>query len=201
MDPLKAIFFILSFYVYGSIPFAFIFTYVLKREIIYEKGTGKVGVANTFMVGGLLAGFLTVLGDVSKVVLALIVSDLYFSNDFTISLALIFSAIIGTNFPVFLKGKGDMGTTMLIWTLAFLSPFSLILFFGTALFTFITTRDSYYTSVIVHSLVPVVLVIIERSVPFAIFGLLVAILFVSKYRRGRDEFEHFNVKERLRRIL
>jgi len=201
MDFLIVTFFISLSYMYGSIPFALIFTYVLKREIIYERGTGKVGVANTFMVGGLLAGFLTVLGDVSKVILALIVSSLYFNNDFTISLVLIFSAILGTNFSVFLKGKGDMGTTMLIWTLAFLSPFSLILFFGIATFVFTATRDSYYTSVIVHSSVPVVLILIERSIPFAIFGLLVAILFVSKYRRGRDEFEHFNVKERLRHIL
>ena len=201
MDFLIVTFYISLSYMYGSIPFALIFTYVLKREIIYERGTGKIGVANTFMVGGLLAGFLTVLGDVSKVILALIVSSLYFNNNFTISLVLIFSAILGTNFSVFLKGKGDMGTTMLIWTLAFLSPLSLVLFFGIATFAFITTRDSYYTSVIVHSSVPVVLILIERSIPFAIFGLLVAILFVSKYRRGRDEFEHFNVKERLRHIL
>lgn len=56
-------FFISLFCMYGSIPFAIISTYVLKREIICERGTRNVGVADAFMVGGLLVGFLTVLGD------------------------------------------------------------------------------------------------------------------------------------------
>ena len=39
MELLKVLLPIPLFYVYGSIPFSFIFTYVAKRDVIYEKGS------------------------------------------------------------------------------------------------------------------------------------------------------------------
>ncbi len=192
---------VLVFYVYGSVPFAFIFTYLLKGEIIYNKGTRNVGVANTFMIGGLPAGFLTVAGESSKAVFPLIITNFYFNGDLTTSLVLIFSAMLGTNFSIFLKGKGGMGTTILLWTLGILSPYSFLLFFAISILSFIAVKDSYRTSIIIHSLLPVVLFLTERSIPFAIFGLAASIMFISKYNRSRDDFEQHNVKKKLRRLL
>ncbi|MFB0514532.1 MAG: glycerol-3-phosphate acyltransferase, partial [Candidatus Bathyarchaeia archaeon] len=189
------------FYFYGSIPFAFIFTYLLQGKVIYRKGTRNVGVANTFMVAGLPAGFLTVAGEVSKAVLPLVVGNLYYSDDLVISLIFIFSAIIGTNFSVFLKGKGGMGSTILLWTLATLSPYSLLLFFAVSIFAFLATKNSYYTSIIAHLLLPAEIFLIERSTPFTIFGLSTAILFLSKYNRSRDDFKRHNVAEKLKRFM
>jgi len=189
------------FYFYGSIPFAFIFTYLLKGQVIYRKGTRNVGVANTFMVAGLPAGFLTVAGEVSKAVFPLVVGNLYYSDDLVISLIFIFSAIIGTNFSVFLKGKGGMGSTILLWTLATLSPYSLLLFFAVSIFAFVATKNSYYTSIIAHLLLPAEIFLIERSTPFTIFGLSTAILFLSKYNRSRDDFKRHNVAEKLKSFM
>lgn len=200
MDSFEAMLLVL-FYVYGSIPFAFIFTYVITGKVIYEKGTKNVGVANTFMIGGFLAGFLTVAGESSKALLPLFVSRHYLNYDLATSLMLVFSAIIGTNCSVFLKGKGGMGTTVLMWTLAVLSPYSLILFFAVFIFSFLATKDSYYTSIIGYSLLPFVLFFFERSIPITIFGLATAILFVSNYNRSRDDFERHNVKKRLKRLF
>ncbi len=189
------------FYVYGSIPFALVFTYLIKGEVIYEKSTRNVGVANTFMVGGLLAGFLTVAGELSKTVFPLIVTSLFFGGDIVLSLVFVFSTIIGTNFSIFLKGRGGKGTTILIWTLAILSPYSLILVSVISVFAFIVTRYSYYTSIITYLLVPLTLFLVEQSIPFVAFGLSVAILFIFKYNRRRDDFENDNAKDRLRRLF
>jgi glycerol-3-phosphate acyltransferase PlsY len=54
--------FTLVCYLYGGIPFAFVFTYLATRERIYTKGSRNVGVANAFHAGGLVVGFLTVCG-------------------------------------------------------------------------------------------------------------------------------------------
>ena len=64
--------FVLFFYIYGSIPFALIFTYLASGEIIHKIGTRNVGVANAFWGGGLAAGFSTVIGETSKALLPLI---------------------------------------------------------------------------------------------------------------------------------
>ncbi|NIQ04632.1 MAG: glycerol-3-phosphate acyltransferase, partial [Candidatus Korarchaeota archaeon] len=156
---------------YGSIPFAFIFTYATKGEIIYKKGTKNVGVANAFGVGGLPAGFLTVMGETSKALLPLIISNYYFGDDLTTSLIFIFSAMLGTSFSIFLKGKGGMGRTILIWTLLILAPISAILLGAIWLAIYKICKDSYYSSIINNFLIPVVLLPTQQSIPFAIFGL------------------------------
>ena len=53
-------------YLYGSIPFGYIATYIIKGKKLTEEGTGNVGVTNTFKVGGTGAGIVTILGEISK---------------------------------------------------------------------------------------------------------------------------------------
>jgi len=48
----------LACYIYSSIPFTYLFT----REKLTEKGTGNIGIANTFGVAGLKASIFTVVG-------------------------------------------------------------------------------------------------------------------------------------------
>ena len=193
--------FVLIFYIYGSIPFAFIFTYMTKGEIIYKKGTKNVGVANAFGVGGLLAGFLTVMGETSKALLPLIVSNYYFDGDLTTSLIFIFSTMLGTSFSIFLKGKGSMGRTILIWTLLILAPISAILLGATWLVIYKICKDSYYSSIINNFLIPVVLLSIEQSILFAIFGLSVATLFYFNFDKSRDDFAHYKGTNKFRDLF
>ena len=181
------------FYLYGSIPFAFIFTYLVKREVIYEKGTTNVGVANAFGVGGLFAGSLTVIGEISKALVPLAISWYFFEFDLTISLIFVFSALLGTNFPIFLKGKGGMGATIAIWTLLILSPYSLLLLAAIFVLFIKTSKDSYLSAILTYALAPLVLFLVERSVTFALFAVATALLFCLKYNRRRDEFAHWKV--------
>ena len=192
---------ILIFYIYGSIPFAFIFTYVTKGEIIYKKGTMNVGVANAFGVGGLPAGFLTVMGETSKALLPLIISNYYFDGDLTTSLIFIFSAMLGTSFSIFLKGKGGMGRTILIWTLLILAPISAILLGAIWLAIYKICKDSYYSSIINNFLIPVVLLPTQQSIPFAIFGLSATTLFYLNFDRSKDAFAYFKATRKFRNLF
>jgi acyl-phosphate glycerol 3-phosphate acyltransferase len=193
--------FVLLFYAYGSVPFALIFTYFIKDEIIYEKGSRNVGVANAFWVGGLPAGFLTVVGETSKALLALFVSNYYFDSDLVTSIVFVFSAMLGTNFSVFLKGKGGMGRTVLIWALLILAPISVLLLGATWLVVYKISKDSYRSSIINNSLIPVVLFSIERSIPLALFGLSAAILYYLSFDESRDEFAHYQATNKFAELF
>jgi len=193
--------FVLFFYIYGSIPFAFIFTYLARGRVIYKEGTKNVGVANAFWVGGLLPGFLTVMGETSKALLPLIISNWYFGGDLTTSFIFIFSAMLGTSFSIFLKGKGGMGRTILMWTLLLLSPISALLLGAVWLVIYKIRKDSYYSSIINNFLMPVVLLSIEQSIPFTIFGLSVAILFYFNFDKTRDDFAHFKATNKFKDLF
>ena len=53
----QTLLFAFTCYLYGSIPFALIFTRLFKKQDVSRKGTGNIGVANAFGVGGLRPGF------------------------------------------------------------------------------------------------------------------------------------------------
>ncbi|MFB0504737.1 MAG: glycerol-3-phosphate acyltransferase [Candidatus Bathyarchaeia archaeon] len=187
------ILFMLLFYVYGSIPFAFIFAYITKGERIYEKRTRNVGVANAFLVGGLTAGFLTVAGESSKALFPLLIASYFFSSDLTASLILILSASLGTSFPIFLKGKGGMGSTILIWTLLILAPLSVFVLAAVWGLSFKITGDSYRSSLIQNFSLPVVLIITTASIPLSLFGLLKSVIFITRFDRTRDEIARLSL--------
>src|SRR6056297_2677882 len=72
----------ISAYLYGAIPFGFIFTWLFTGKKVYDYSTRTIGVANTFTVGGKKAGYLTVIGESSKGLLpSFILSSLFKSPE------------------------------------------------------------------------------------------------------------------------
>jgi hypothetical protein len=67
-------------YLYGAIPFSYVFTYLASGKRIYEAGSRNIGVANTFVVGGMIAGLLTVCSEISKVVVCIAERGQYYAR-------------------------------------------------------------------------------------------------------------------------
>ena len=181
----------LACYLYGSIPFAYLSVYLLKRERITEQGTGNVGVANAFGVGGLPAGFCAVAGEASKVAVPLVLSNAFYDGMLAVSLAFVLFAVLGTHFPVFMRMKGGQGSTMLLWTLLLVSPLTLLFFaavFGAAFFL---ARNRHHAWIVGHACLPVEAFIVEGDLPLLVFGLLVAVLYIVRYRPGRSDYAYY----------
>jgi glycerol-3-phosphate acyltransferase PlsY len=178
-------------YLYGAIPFGYVFTYLASGKRIYEGGSQNVGVANAFHTGGIVAGLLTVFGEVSKVIVPAGSAMYLFPHNTTVMLVFILSSFMGTNFSVFLKGKGGLGATIELWTLLFFSPYSAITLGAVFLIAYRVTKDTYYTVMITQAFLPVVLFIFERSVAWASFGAVILMVFLLKYRRSRDDFAYW----------
>lgn len=178
---------IIAFYLFGSIPFAYIFTYIYPGRARFSKGTVFFGVSNSFRIGGYRAGLPTLMMEIFKAILPFLASFLFFDYDITITLLFVFASLLGTNFSIFLRFVGGMGTTILMWSVLLLSPITLIVWIILFYLVAKVLYDAYYGALINYAILPVLLFLIEGSVEMVIFAIAVAVIFVLKYDRSKDE--------------
>lgn len=82
-----------------------------KGVDIRTKGSGNSGATNTLRTFGWKAGLVTCLGDILKTVAAVLAVKLIFGRTYTEDIILLelyagFGAVLGHNFPFYLKFKG-----------------------------------------------------------------------------------------------
>lgn len=82
-----------------------------KGVDIRTKGSGNSGATNTLRTFGWKAGLVTCLGDILKTVAAVLAVKLIFGRTYTENIILLelyagFGAVLGHNFPFYLKFKG-----------------------------------------------------------------------------------------------
>lgn len=81
---------------------------------IRTQGSGNAGATNTLRVLGLKAGLVTFLGDLFKAIFAVLVIHLLFRERYPDAVKVLelyagFGAVLGHNFPFYLKFKGGKG--------------------------------------------------------------------------------------------
>lgn len=186
-------------YLYGAIPFAYLATYVLKRKAITEEGTGNVGVINAFRVGGKGAGMVTVVGEVSKAMIAIGLAERFFPHQFYVKLLFVFASFVGTNFSIFLRGRGGRGSTLFIFSMVLLSfPAFLILILIAILgLLYALSKKNARLKRLWFWFIPGVIFLVERDWGFALFGLLVTLVIFLKGRLSQDDYVYYGyVQER-----
>jgi len=188
-------------YVYGSIPFAYIFTYIFKKVKLTEKGTGNIGVANAFGSGGLKAGFLTVVGEATKAASPIIISHFLYNGELIVTLILLTATILGTSYSIFLRGRGGQGGTILLWSLLILSPYTFLAFMAVFVVFFFILRNRYYTSIIGHAMLPLEIFLIEGDLAFVIFGAVMAVFYSVRYKPQTSDYKFYKQRMRFLRFL
>lgn len=91
-----------------------------KGVDIRTKGSGNSGATNTLRTFGWKAGLVTCLGDILKTVAAVLAVKLIFGRTYTEDIILLelyagFGAVLGHNFPFYLKFKGRKRSCMYRW--------------------------------------------------------------------------------------
>ena len=81
---------------------------------IRKEGSGNAGTTNSLRVLGMKAGAITFAGDLLKAILAVVVTSLIFRNRYPEGAKLVelyagFGAVLGHNFPFYLKFRGGKG--------------------------------------------------------------------------------------------
>lgn len=180
-------------YLYGSIPFGYIAVNFIKGEKLTERGTGNVGVTNAFKVGGTGAGIITVMGEASKGLLPIYTARSMFPETAFIALLLVFSALIGTSFSIFLKGRGGKGSTAAIWSMILLSPYSGLLLLATWFILALLARVTIHIKKLQLLCIPCIVHLVENDTVFTTFGLLTSLLFAFNTYWRKDDFAYYNI--------
>lgn len=127
-------------YLLGSIPFAFLMARLVKGVDIRKMGGGNIGAVNTMREIGTVPGFAVFFLDMAKGALAVLVAqwlDLHLYWVFAVGLA----AVVGHNWPVWLKFRGGQGLATTMGVLAVLAPIPFAICFGVLLLVVIFTSN------------------------------------------------------------
>ncbi|OIJ15866.1 acyl-phosphate glycerol 3-phosphate acyltransferase [Anaerobacillus arseniciselenatis] len=104
-------------YLLGSISFSYIIAKKVKKVDIRQHGSGNAGATNTLRVLGTGPAILVLLCDALKGIIAVLIG-LYLAGEGLAPALAGLMAIVGHNWPVFLKFKGGKGVATTIGVLA-----------------------------------------------------------------------------------
>jgi glycerol-3-phosphate acyltransferase PlsY len=127
-------------YLLGSIPFAYIIARLKKGVDIREVGGGNVGALNTYREIGPLYGLGVLASDIIKGALSVWVAA-WLGLELEWICVAGFAAVVGHNWPIFIKFRGGMGAATVIGVLAALAPVPLLISTGVVLLLIGITRN------------------------------------------------------------
>jgi glycerol-3-phosphate acyltransferase PlsY len=181
----------LTAYFIGSISSAVIVTKLFRIEDPRETGSGNPGATNVLRSGNKIAAVLTLLGDLAKGIIPVLLAQHYQQAVPIIALVAI-AAFMGHLYPVFLKFKGGKGVATAIGVFTALSWQLVVVFVGTWFLIAAITRYSSLAALIASA--------VSAMASFAIFNqreelqlvgavfLIVAFLF-KRHRENIDRLK------------
>lgn len=144
------------------------FLYGKKEKVDLRKtGSGNVGTTNTMRTLGVKAGVLTLIGDILKVFLAMLLVWLIFRGRYPEEIRLLelyagVGAILGHDFPVYMKFKGGKGIACTGGLLLAFCPIAVPVSLGIFILLVVITRYVSLGSIIGVISVPVQIVILGQ---------------------------------------
>ena len=167
-------------YLLGSIPFGLIITKVFLRKDIRKFGSGNIGTTNVLRTGKKSLAIATLIFDILKGYVSVIITLKYF-NDLVYFSALI--CFIGHIFPVWLKFKGGKGVATylgIIFALSF--KFGIIFGITWLLISFIFKYSSL--SSMIGALIVFVYSMFLDNITLSIFLFITFIIILYTHREN-----------------
>ena len=175
-------------YVVGSFSTGYIIGY-LNHVDIREMGSGNAGTTNAFRTLGKKAGIITLIGDLLKAIIALLLVRLviYKDVDYVKLLELVcgFGCVLGHNFPVWLKFHGGKGIAVTAGVFIAIDPW--IIPVGLPIFAVLVLTTKYVS---VGSLAVLTLFPIWNAIRFTEEPYYWAIVIVSCLYTVMAFFQH-----------
>ena len=151
---------ILICYLFGSIPFGLVISKILKRDDPRSLGSKNIGATNVIRAGNRKIGALTLLLDISKVIIPMMMAK-YFDINANMIMIIGFFSLLGHVFPIWLNFRGGKGVAAYFGILLIMSPLFSLLFILMWVSTFVTTRYSSLSSITSIISIPVVYIMVN----------------------------------------
>ena len=138
-------------YLMGSMPFGFLLAKLFLKIDIREIGSGNIGATNVLRTGNKFIGYGTLILDIVKAVIPVLVSKFYFEEYIYISALAVF---IGHVFPIWLKFKGGKGVATYVGILFCINIYLGLVFIISWLIIFLFSKFSSLSSILATLFVP-----------------------------------------------
>ena len=178
---MNLLFLLLFSYLIGSLPFSLIFAKLFKGVDVRQVGTGNVGASNTLISAGKAAGILAALFDLTKGFAVIIMARNFSGSDQIIALCG-FLAIVGHDFPIYLKFKGGKGVATTMGALIAINPYAVWAGLGFYIISLLVTRYLILSTLLTVSILPLLLFYLKEDVWYIIFAVAVALLMIFVHR-------------------
>ena len=132
-------------YLLGSIPFAYIIGKLSGLDV-RKVGDRNVGTFNVFRHAGLIAGIATLIADVGKGALAIVIAKALSGHELVVFGAGV-ATVVGHNWPVFLRFRGGRGLAVVIGALLALLPIEMLIAAAVGIMVLFITRNSVWFGV------------------------------------------------------
>ena len=166
-------------YLFGSIPFGYLFTKILLKKDIRNVGSGNIGATNVLRTGNKSLGYLTLILDILKAVVPVIYIKFNYPDLVYISAL---CAFLGHLFPIWLKFKGGKGVATFVGILISINIYYALVFGIVWALTFLISKYSSLSSLFASISIPIYLLIINQS--NIIFFIIMFVLIFYTHREN-----------------
>jgi acyl phosphate:glycerol-3-phosphate acyltransferase len=162
-------------YLLGSIPFGLVLTRLAGTQDLRSIGSGSIGTTNVLRTGRKDLAAATLIGDMLKGTIAVIIAGYFGGPDAAMVAAL--GAFLGHLFPVWLKFRGGKGVAVYIGVLLGLLWPAALVFCLIWLAVAVITRYSSLSALIASLVTPVLLWWFGQLALAALFAVLTLLVF------------------------
>ena len=163
-------------YLIGSIPFGFLLTKIFLKKDIRKIGSGNIGATNALRTGNKLIGYSTLVLDISKAVILLLIIKFNFSEYlFTSSIAV----FLGHVFPIWLKFKGGKGVATYVGILFCINIYLAVIFIIVWFVVFIISKYSSLASMVASLFVPLSSYFLFNDINYYFYIILFLLILIT----------------------
>ena len=167
---------ILASYIFGSIPFGYVFTKIFLKKDIRDIGSGNIGATNVLRTGNKLIGYLTLFFDVLKSVIPVIYIKFFFPDYIFVSSLSVF---IGHVFPLWLNFKGGKGVASYVGILFCINFILGLNFIFIWLIIFVIFKYSSLSSILSSLCIPITYYFIIDNNNYYFFIIMFILIFFT----------------------
>ena len=163
-------------YLIGSIPFGFLLTKVFLKKDIREIGSGNIGTTNVLRTGNKLLGYGTLILDIFKAVIPVLIIKYQYPEFLFLSSLSIF---LGHVFSIWLKFKGGKGVATYLGILFCINYILGFVFIISWFLIFLISKYSSLSSLIASLTIPIYHFFIIDNENYYFFIILFILIFYT----------------------
>jgi glycerol-3-phosphate acyltransferase PlsY len=173
-------------YLLGSVPFGYLLVKAFRHQDIRATGSGNIGATNVLRSGAKGLGLATLLLDLGKAFLAVLIAKLLAPGNFDLATAAAVAAVLGHCYPVWLGFRGGKGVASALGVFLALTWPSALCILSVFIVVVTWTRFVSLASILAAASLPffALYFVPERS-PIVVGGFLsLTVLIIAKHHQN-----------------